>query len=257
MKNERSATASSLKPRGRRRRSSTLAGVCLTMIGLAAMAASVKISAPAERASSGSSRPELVVVRLDHMPRADGTRDRLELLDPTPLFMPAGERGLGANPDFLGKQSGGAVGKVFQPEMSFLERGAGRTVLLPAAPGSAVKAMEVVTEIRSFEGLSRAESPLVKPRLKARAARLEVYPSDDTTPGIVMDLDQLPGSDSPSWRPMELSLLVTSAGMITRPSIVSGTGLDEADLKIRAYLADELLPKAALRPGIYRILVGP
>ena len=69
----------------------------------------------------------------------------MELLDPTPLFMPGGERSLGANPDFLGKQSGGAVGKVFQPEMSFLERGAGRTVLLPPALGSALEAMKALS----------------------------------------------------------------------------------------------------------------
>lgn len=191
------------------------------------------------------------------MSRADGTRDRLELMDPTPLFMPGGERGAGATPDSIGGQSGGAVGKVFQPAMSFVERGAGRTVLLPAAPGSALEAMEAVTETRSFESLSRTENPVAKPSLKTRAARLEIYPGGDTAPGTVMDLDQLPGSDSPSWRPMELSLLVTSAGTIVRPSIVSGTGVDEVDLKIRAYLNDELLLKAALRPGFYRILVGP
>ncbi len=227
------------------------------MAGLAAMAASVRVNAPAAGAFAGSGRPELAVVRLDLISRADGTRDRLELLDPTPLFMPGGERSAGATPESIGEQSGGRVGELFPPVFSFSERGASGEVLSPKPPGSALEAMERVTEPREFEGLSRTEGASAEPRLKARAARFEIYDGDDTGPALAVDVGNLPGSDSASWRPMELSLLVTPAGMVARPSVIAGSGSDETDRRIRAFVTDELLLKVNLRPGIYRILVGP
>jgi hypothetical protein len=221
------------------------------------MAASVRISAPAAGAFAGSGRPELAVVRLDLMSRTEGTRDRLELLDPTPLFMPSGERFSGAAPDSIGEQSGGRVGELFPPVFSFSERGASRTVLLPIPPGSALEAMERVTASRRFEGFSRTESLPLELGPKSRAARFEIYRGVDATATVATDVNDLPGSDSASWRPMELSLLVSPAGMVGRPSVVAGSGSEETDERVRAFVTDELLLKVNLRPGIYRILVGP
>jgi hypothetical protein len=224
---------------------------------LAAVAASVRINAPAAGAFAGSGRPELAVVRLDLMARTDGTRDRLELLDPTPLFMPGRESFAGAAPASLGEQSGGRAGKLFPPVFSFSERGASRALLFPAPPSSILEVMEVVTAPRIIEGLSRTESPSVELVPKARAARFEIYRGDDAAATVAVDVDNLPASGSAGWRPMELSLLVTPGGMIARPSIVGGSGSDETDRMIRAFVTDELLLKVNLRPGIYRILVGP
>jgi hypothetical protein len=95
------------------------------------------------------------------------------------------------------------------------------------------------------------------PSLKSRAARFEIYRGEEVTPEASMDVNELSGLGLANWRPLELSLLVTPAGMMARPSIVTGSGADDVDQKIRALVVDELLFKVRLRPGIYRILVGP
>jgi len=244
-------------PPGTRTNLAFPAGLGLAMIGMVTLAASVRITSPTVGASPTSGRPNLVIVQLDRIPRADGTRDRLELLDPTPLFMPRRELGADGAPTTLDEQSGGSVAELFPPALSFPGQGAGRNVLAPKPPDSALRAMDIVTGPRQLAGLGRADLTANGSSLKSRAARLEIYRGEEVTPEISMDVSEWSGPGLANWRPLELSLLVTPAGVIARPSIVTGSGADDVDQKIRALVVDEWLIRVSLRPGIYRILVGP
>jgi hypothetical protein len=59
------------------------------------------------------------------------------------------------------------------------------------------------------------------------------------------------------WKPLVLIVLVDANSRCFTPSITSGSGIDEVDEKIRWIVGHELLPTLRLRPGMYRLEVGP
>lgn len=233
------------------------ATIGVVFVGLAAASSAVRVDSPRGDIALHANPPGLVIERLDRMSRVDGTRDRLELLDPTPLFMPRGDTPVGTNSATLTQRPGGKVAEQFPPSLTFPARGAGAEILAPAGPVSAFEAMTVVTAPRFFEGLARADRPATEPAPKARAARVEIYQTDEGKFTRVVDLDELGGAVPANWRPMELSLLVTPFGGVAGPSIVSSSGSEEVDQAIRKRMVSDVLLKVALRPGIYRIVVGP
>ncbi|MEY4489848.1 MAG: hypothetical protein RIQ79_2356, partial [Verrucomicrobiota bacterium] len=201
-----------------------LAGFTAALAGVILMAASVRINAPAGKASFAITAPELVVTRVDRMSRANETRDRLELLDPTPLFMPVSESVALNAPAPMGARPGGRVGELFESTLVFPDSGAGRAVLAPSGPKSAQEAAETLGRGRWFEGLARRDdaTPTAAPR--PRVARLEIYREGESSPAAALDIDTLAGTVPASWRPLELSLVVDAAGMVARPAIVTGSG---------------------------------
>jgi hypothetical protein len=224
---------------------------------LLALAASVKVDDASPSVSAGSNRPELMIARLDRMPRSDDARARLELLDPTPLFMPRGELADGIVPAQPGSRPGGRVGELFSPAILFPESGAGREVLAPSGPKTVFDGLDSVTRARWFDGLAHSALAPSEPVSPVRAARVEIYRDGDSIPLAGLDIGSFAAALPAGWRPVELSLLVNEAGAVARPLITTGSGSDEMDERLRQTVTTDVMRKVRLRPGIYRIWVGP
>jgi hypothetical protein len=88
-------------------------------------------------------------------------------------------------------------------------------------------------------------------------ARMDVYQSGSAER---MASIPLPDDDllaTTVWGPIRLSVLVDVAGTVASPIVISGSGLGEVDERVRSLVARELLPRLRLRPGVYRLVVGP
>jgi hypothetical protein len=57
--------------------------------------------------------------------------------------------------------------------------------------------------------------------------------------------------------PLELSLTVLDTGLLTSPVVVTSSGDGRVDERIRWLANRAFLLKMTLRPGIYRLEVGP
>ncbi len=60
-----------------------------------------------------------------------------------------------------------------------------------------------------------------------------------------------------SWRPVEMTVVFDAVGPVSRPALVTSSGDDRVDDRIRQVVGRDFLSKLSLRPGIYRIEVGP
>lgn len=228
------------------------AGVVVT-----ALAAMVTVKAPTGERASGHGTPALVIVGLENLSRGEATRDRLELLDPTRLFMPHGEVVAALSPEALSTRSDGVVGQRFAPALVYPEFGAGRDVLAPSGPETALAATVTVMEPRTFEGLTRADADREAVKPKGRAARVEIYRIGEAEPVAALDLEQVASPLPAAWRPLELSLLVDAAGAQLRPLVVSVVRVEDLDERTRNLIIDEALRRVRLRPGMYRVWMGP
>ena len=72
-----------------------------------------------------------------------------------------------------------------------------------------------------------------------------------------VELPQEPALEAEIWQPVELSVLINAAGAVMSPVITSGSGVGEVDERVRTLVKQELLPRLRLRPGAYRLVVGP
>jgi hypothetical protein len=59
------------------------------------------------------------------------------------------------------------------------------------------------------------------------------------------------------WRPMELTVLWGTAGAVSAPVLIRGSGVPEVDERIQDLVRSDLLPGLRLRPGMYRLVAGP
>lgn len=86
---------------------------------------------------------------------------------------------------------------------------------------------------------------------------MDVYRAGETIRVASEILPPDPALDSAIWRPVELSVLVDAAGVVAAPMVTSGSGTGEVDERVRTLVSREVLPRLPLRPGIYRLVVGP
>ena len=235
-----------------------LAGAFATIFALlSALATMVNIRDPRTPVESGAAVPALFISRIDRLPRDDSTRDRLELLDPSPLFMPGADAVPGAASADLRDRPGGRVAELFPSAMVFKERAAGRELLVPAVPESAVEALGVLTQRRVFEGLARQDRSVAADVSRYATGKVEFYREADTVPEWEFELGGLTGVASITWRPVEFRLLVSASGLVVQLVMVTGSGVDELDSAVRTKLKNDLLLRVKLKPGNYRILAGP
>jgi hypothetical protein len=110
---------------------------------------------------------------------------------------------------------------------------------------------------RWFEGMARSETPLNEGAKRARAARIEVYELGHSGVVAGFELKQDEVFNANSWMPLELSVTVLDTGTLTRPVLVTSSGNERVDDRIRWLVGRDLLLKTRLRPGIYRMEVGP
>ena len=235
----------------------TVAGIVLTVAIMAGLATAIRVSAPDKKLTFAPKAPGLEIVQLERLSRLDQTREKLELLDQTPLFLPRSGLAAGSVPATLTDRPGGRVGELYAASLVFQERGAGREILASSGPKSPLEGFGAVTQGRWFLGLARRDQDEAASPLSPRAARVEIYRLNESSPEAVLELAGFAETAPAGWKPIELSLLVTPVGVVARPGIVTGSGSEEMDERIRTLLTTELLLKVRLRSGIYRVLVGP
>lgn len=227
--------------------------------GMTLAAAWVKLPQPPEaNALSGRRAPELVVTRLRSLPAGGEIRERLRMLDPSPLFLPGGvgAEAAGATARIEDRQ-GGAVGADVPPALVFSDQSPARSILRPYSPRSGLEAEKWGAADRWFDGMSRQGKLAGIPASQQGAmAFLEVFAAGRVERIAKIELPSAPALAASGWRPLELRVLVNVTGLVASPVIIRGSGLDEVDDYLREVIAKELLSRLRLRPGSYRLIVG-
>jgi len=149
----------------------TVAGIVLTVAIMAGLATAIRVSAPDKKLTFAPKAPGLEIVQLERLSRLDQTREKLELLDQTPLFLPRSGLAAGSVPATLTDRPGGRVGELYAASLVFQERGAGREILASSGPKSPLEGFGAVTQGRWFLGLARRDQDEAASPLSPRAAR--------------------------------------------------------------------------------------
>lgn len=221
------------------------------------LAKQVRVPAPPLSGSGKGKAPELVVTRIERLPVGTALREKLQLLDPSPLFMPGGEsEGLAGAEGVPGHAEGNVTGD-FPPALRFSQTAPAAGILRPEMPATPLAAAERLAGDRWFDGLARQDDAAASEASAVRAARVEVYALGEAERVAAVDLAKASGLGGTAWRPLTLTVLMDAAGAVTRPVVATSSGIDEVDERIRWIVGHELLPRLRLRPGIYRLEVGP
>lgn len=208
---------------------------------------------PAQRA------PGLVITRVERLPAGGALRERLQLFDPSPLFMPdPGFSDSGVTQSIPQRPDGKLTGP-FPPIFAFPfpETLPAHGILRSEPPATALVAADRLAAIRWFDGMARMEAPDVSGVPATRAARVEVYRMGEAKRQAAVDIVKAAGLGEMTWKPLELSVIIDASGAVAQPVVTTSSGVDELDERIRWIVGHELLPKLLLRPGIYRFEVGP
>jgi len=188
----------------------------------------------------------------------EGTSSRLQLYDPTPLFLPtewnASQQPLPAG---VRPQPGKEVFGTFEPKFQFGEGG----LRLPLPPNGEMPASPVAL-LREpspdpFLGFDREDLRL--PPLAARLGCLEVREMGTGRIVLAEDLPDEPASPAKhtDWQPAEFLIVVTATGMLGRPVEMGSSNVEEVDVFFRNYFAKTFHLGEKLPPGRYRVIVGP
>lgn len=204
----------------------------------------------------GGRAPDLRIQAIADRPEQALLREQLWLMDPAPLFLPVEGAVWSEEPGV--RPNSGVVGPI-PPALRFPARAPARLLLRPESASSPAATAAQLAEPRWFDGLARGDVGVEK-STGQRVARVELYRSSDAEgnqPLAQYDLRQprLQGADL--WRPMILSVLVNPVGVVAEPIVVLSSGITEVDERIRWIVGRELLPTLLLRPGVYRLEVGP
>lgn len=204
-------------------------------------------------AFSGNEAPDLEIVAASNLPSAGELSERLALFDPTPLFLPS--------PGGMEREGGADLSAAatadYGPAYKFAETAPTKELIRAAPSGSLQGVAQFLAAPRWFEGMARADEPAAGLAARAREARVDVYRIGEAQRVLSVDILRANGLAGVGWRPLELSVWVTEAGAVGTPITVKGSGVDEVDERIRWIVARELLPTLLLRPGVYRLDVGP
>ena len=225
---------------------------------LALMATSIRVPLTykeAEFADDGRKSPSLVISRADRLPAGGGLREALWLLDPSPLYMPVVVR---VGTSGLPERPGGQAAEMFSPELIFAERRPGNAILRPKTPATFAAAADELAGPRWFDGMTRSgavDDALLIPRV--RAARLNVYRFGVADAEVTADLVTDAVLSSTAWGPVELTVVIDATGVVSRPTMLNSAGEERVDERIRDMIGRDFVKKLSLRPGIYRIEVGP
>jgi|GEM_PF-705625 len=179
----------------------------------------------------------------------------LDLQDPTPLYLPT-RWNSGRFDDAMAVER--APGTTFTsfPAKSIMGLGP-VTVGVPDSVDMPVGELAVVTRpdpARAFVELGRM--PLAENRPTAQSARLEIVRLDSGRTVAVRDLAGSPELTAFNL-PVELLAAVDASGFIANPTVVSSSGDQALDSLAVNILARGGQFDVGLRPGIYRISIGP
>lgn len=183
--------------------------------------------------------------------------------DLTPLFLPT-ERN--AAPKKLEmREPGDRFLDVQLPQLSFsdaappLLRSLPAPVTLngkPVAQARPTDAAGLDAPATPLFGFGRGETEVGD--LRPRGALIEIVSSND---GKQIVSDSLPPEARPAteqnWQPLEFLVVVDAAGLVDRPTLVTGSRAAEVDQHFENYLVKRYRIGDRLRPGFYRITLAP
>lgn len=181
-------------------------------------------------------------------------RERAEYFDPTPLFFPTALNfGQSALRESVRRQPGQVFG-TFGAKFVSDEQNPTLGVVVSAAP--VVRLADVVEygNEAPFAGIGEVEA--MRPNLSQRDGFIEVRALRDGKIIVAQPLVGIQVARS-DFSPLEFMVVVSSAGIVAEPVLMTGSGRDDIDAGMRSYLAKSFRVGERLSPGIYRILIGP
>lgn len=183
----------------------------------------------------------------------DVLRERADLFDPAPLFVPTARNySQGALPVRLVKQPGQVFGD-FGPKLSLNEGGLATYGVENIAAGETLAEVLARSNEVPFAGLGEIASP--RQRLAARSAMMSIKKLDGS------DLRQITVGDlavpQADFSPVEFLVAVGPAGLIGDPILAVGSGREEIDGLFQDFVAKTIRVGTVLAPGRYRVVIGP
>jgi hypothetical protein len=176
------------------------------------------------------------------------------LRDPTPLFLPTEYNS--SRQEYVAVEPAGAF-EGFPPQYVFeatqLDLRLPPAEVVPSSPAEALAGDPLGAP---FVGFGRGD--LVVQPVAKRAAYVEIMESG--TGRLVYGAaigDARPPASSVPWQPMEFMAAVDAAGLVGSLVPTVRSGVDEMDAYFSRYLTETLCVGQRLRPGFYRISVGP
>ena len=214
-----------------------------------------RISPPPPTVTPARPAPAVGLTRLDSETTDKVMRDQVELFDPTPLFLPTR---LNAQPHDLAAgvaREPGTAFATFEPKLMFDENtlvlGFPTVTAMPARP---VEALAVGTPPRPLPGFGQVD--LMAEPLPGRGGFVEVSAVGTGNPVLAQALFGVvpPAGD---WEPLEFLVAVNTMGLVGPPELTRGSGSDAVDAYFRGFLVEKLRLGARLRPGFFRVCIGP
>lgn len=212
----------------------------------------VKVEAPSAR-DVAAAAPAVTLAR-----DADALlTEEAAMRDPTPLFLPtpfnateeaftAGER------RELSSSFGGFEPKLKYPETA-LELAWPPVVDLPRRPADTFETDKLGRPFLGFGQIDAAQ----KPALSERKGFVEVVSADD---GELVMAQPLVGASPPveaAWRPLQFLIAVNKTGVIGPPVLTESSQVATVDEYFQEYMLNVLHLGERLRPGFYRVGIGP
>lgn len=185
-------------------------------------------------------------------------RERVELMDPKPLFFPT-EWNYGQRPlrESMRRQPGDVFGS-FPPNLEFGGKG------VKAYGTEGVSAPEKLSDVLAqgndvpFDGMGQVDTKISG--LEPRSAFLEVRSLRQGDVILSQTLANLviPRADFP---PMDYLVAVSSAGVVGDPVLMISAESEEVDERVDSFFRSYLVKGARLgerlTPGNYRVSIGP
>lgn len=244
-------------PNGEKRTWWLAGGIAGLVLGVMVLLLSLHRAPVRPESTKGVATPQTQIglTRLQQTGGDNLVAEEARFFDPTPLFLPtewnADQKML---PSSILRQPG-QMFRDFSPQVFFqtndLSLHFPATVNLPKRPGDALTVMDTA---EPFYGFGRKD--LVVPALAARGGYVEVVAVSSGRQVWAESLTQArPPSDN--WRPLELLAVINAAGLVGQLSFIERSGADDVDAYFQNYLVQAIHLGHRLRPGFYRICVGP
>lgn len=210
-----------------------------------------------ERPAGGGRREPEAFLQLVGAERATAgrvLRERAELLDPTPLFVPTGKNfGQGGLPAELQRQPG-RVFQDFEAKFQFAEGGLRGFGLETGLPPSSLPEILARGNEALFAGFGEVETG--RDPLGARAGFVAIKSLE--AGGLTLN-ETLPAGAAPAgeFPPVEFLVTVAPAGLVGEPLLLLGSGAAAVDEHFRTFLMGAYQIDRRLPPGSYRVTIGP
>lgn len=179
----------------------------------------------------------------------------VDLLDPTPLFLPTKVNAAPLGPQrfrIATKGSFKTFPPVFSNPVSSVELSFSPITEVPATVGRGLRVGERPNPYRTFgEG-----EPTIEP-LPKRLAYVDVVPVRGGESVLSMALPVIKSGPKAEWHPMEWIAAVDRKGLMGSLALAVSSGSEEGDAFFRRYLADSFRLGNRLEPGLYRVRISP